>query len=82
MTTKDDIEAGSNLTDAEIEACKLHLRAMMKRQGSLRGCISYCQRHMGIGWSHSLRIIEYLEACGFVGSYTAGSYNPGPNWSY
>jgi hypothetical protein len=79
-TTRDGIEAGSDLTDAEIEACKLHLRARMKTLGSLRGCISYCQRNMGIGWSHSQRIIEYLEACGFLASYTAGSYDPGPNW--
>jgi len=80
MTTRDDIEAGADLTDAEIEACKMHLRNMMKIQGSLRGCISYCQRQMGIGWSHSLRIIEYLEACRFVTAAEAGSRDPGPAW--
>lgn len=78
---RDEIEAGSDLTDAEIEACKLHLRNMTKYHGSLRGCISYCQRHMGIGWSHSQRIIEYLEACGFLSSHTDGSYDCGPNWN-
>ena len=81
METRDEIEAGADLTDAEIEACKLHLRAMMKTKGSLGGCISYCQRHMGVGWSHALRIIEYLEACGFVTANQAGSRDPGPSWS-
>lgn len=81
MDTRDDIEAGADLTDAEIKACKLHLRNMMKNQGSLRGCISYCQRRMGIGYSHSQRIIEYLEACRFLAPYTAGSYDPGPAWA-
>ncbi|WP_316214341.1 hypothetical protein [Bradyrhizobium sp. SZCCHNR2032] len=80
MADRDDIEAGVVLTDAEIEACKLHLRNLMKTQGGLRGCISYCQRHMGVGWSHSKRIIEYLAACRFVCGSTAGSYDPGPDW--
>ena len=81
MSTRDEIEAGSDLTDEEIEACKMHLRAKMKLQGSLRGCISYCQRNMGIGWSHALRIVEYLEACGIVTTAgAAGDRDPGPNW--
>lgn len=81
MLTKDDIEAGVDLTGAEIEACKLHLGAMMKRHGKLAGCISYCQRHMGVGWSHALRIIEYLEACGIVRrDDVSGDFIPGPSW--
>lgn len=81
MTTRDEIEAGVDLTDAEIEACKLHLRNMMTNQGSLRGCVSYCQRRMGIGWSHALRIIEYLEACGMVTSPgPGGNRDTGPSW--
>lgn len=81
MTTRDEIEEGAGLTDAEIDAYKLHLRHMMKIQGSLRGCISYCQRRMDIGWAHSQRIIEYLETLRFVVGPTAGSYDPGPNWT-
>lgn len=81
MNTQDDIEAGADLTDAEIEACKLHLRNMMKNQGSLRGCITYCRCHMGCGWSHALRIIEYLEACRIVTAPgPAGDRDPGPAW--
>jgi DNA segregation ATPase FtsK/SpoIIIE-like protein len=81
-TTRDEIEAGIDLTDAEIEACDMHLRTKMQLQGSLRGCVSYCQRQMGIGWSHALRIIEYLEACGVVtGPDARGDRDPGPNWN-
>jgi DNA segregation ATPase FtsK/SpoIIIE-like protein len=81
MNTRDDIEAGVDLTDTEIDACKMHLRYKMQSQGSLRGCVSYCQRQMGIGWSHALRIIEYLEACGIVTEAGAGGdRDPGPNW--
>lgn len=82
MKTRDEIEAGSDLTNAEIDACKLHLRTMMKTSGDLGGCISYCQRQMGIGWSHSLRIIEYLEACRFLlpPKDSISPRTPGPDW--
>lgn len=81
MTTRNDIEAGSDLTIAEIDAFKMHLRTKMKFQGSLRGCVSYCQRQMGIGWLHASRIMDYLEACGVVTEPGfGGDRDPGPNW--
>jgi len=80
MKPRDDIEASVDLTDAEIEVCKLHLRHRMRNHGSLRGCISYCQRKMGIDWSHTKIIMEHLADHGFLAPYTAGSYDPGPAW--
>lgn len=83
MTTRDEIEAGADLTDAEIEAVKNNLRRMQQDRGTLSGCVSFCQRHMDVGWSHALRIVELLEAEGFVTEpNSAGLRKRGPNWTW
>ena len=59
---RDEIESGSDLCDAEITAAMKWLRS--KEDG--KGCASYIQRKMGIGYNHAARIIAYLEACSFI----------------
>lgn len=60
--TRDEIEAGADLTEVEINAAKEHLR----RKDDGFGCTSYIQRKMGIGYNHAARIMEYLEVCRFI----------------
>jgi DNA segregation ATPase FtsK/SpoIIIE-like protein len=66
MSERDEIEAGADLTDAEIEAAKAHLRRCGRPDGTLLGCTSYLQRSMHIGYAHAGRIVDYLEAVQFV----------------
>jgi DNA segregation ATPase FtsK/SpoIIIE-like protein len=65
MENRDDIYAGADLTDAEIEAAKSHLKTRAREDGTLGGSYSYLQRKMLIPYSHAIRLVEYLEAEGF-----------------
>jgi DNA segregation ATPase FtsK/SpoIIIE-like protein len=65
MDERDRLEAGYDLSDAEIDAAKRHLQNRL-RDGAKGGCTSYIQRMMMIGYNQAARIMEYLEACRFV----------------
>ena len=71
METRDDVYAGADLCDAEIDAAKKFLIAHAREDGTLPGCTSYLQRKMVIPYSHAMRLVEYLEACGFVSARRA-----------
>lgn len=58
---RDEIEAGADLTNGEVEAAKNHLRAKAAVSDEMSGCTSYLQRKMGIGYNHAARIMELLE---------------------
>lgn len=78
---RDKIEAGDDLSNAEIEACKQHLRRRLAQNGKLSGCTSYTQRMMQIGYNHAARILDYLVACGFITEPdNVGIRKPGPSW--
>lgn len=66
MENRDDIYAGADLTLVEIEAAKSHLKIHAREDGTLGGAYSYLQRKMLIPYSHAIRLVEYLEAEGFV----------------
>lgn len=66
MINRDEIYAGADLTIAEIDAAKAHLKDHAKEDGRLPGSYSYLQRKMAIPYGHAIRIVEYLEAEGFV----------------
>jgi DNA segregation ATPase FtsK/SpoIIIE-like protein len=63
---RDDIYAGADLTPHEIDAAKAHLQNHAREDGTLGGSYSYLQRKMFIPYSHAIRLVEYLEAEGFV----------------
>lgn len=58
MITRDDIYAGEDLTDAEIEAAT---KFAVEKPST-----SYLQRRMQIPYSHAMRLMDYLEATGVV----------------
>lgn len=66
METRDDVYAGADLCDAEIDAAKKWLAGHAREDGTLPGCTSYLQRKMLIPYGHAQRIVDYLEAAHFV----------------
>lgn len=78
---RDKIEAGADLTTAEIDAAMRHLRQRLGDHGKLSGCTSYVQRKMQIGYNHAARIMDYLEAARFITpADNVGIRKPGPAW--
>jgi DNA segregation ATPase FtsK/SpoIIIE-like protein len=78
---RDKIEAGDDLSQAEIKAAMQHLRRMYGNKGKLSGCTSYVQRMMQIGYNHAARILDYLVASGFITEpNNVGIRKPGPSW--
>ena len=49
-----------DLSAAEVEAAHNHLKDLFKKNGQLRGCTSYVQRQMGVGYNHASRLIGVL----------------------
>lgn len=67
MIDRDEIEAGADLTAAEIEAAKDALRAKAAAQGEhMTGCSSYLSRTLHCGFNQSSRMLSLLEAAQFI----------------
>jgi hypothetical protein len=71
MTDRATIYEGADLTDAEVEAARKFARE--------KPSPSYLQRKMLIPYGHAIRLIELLEAEGFVTERRAdGTRSLGP----
>jgi DNA segregation ATPase FtsK/SpoIIIE-like protein len=71
MTDRDAVYAHSDVSDAEMEAARRHVR--------VKPSTSYLQRMMQIPYSHATRLMECLEAERFVTPRRAnGSRDLGP----
>ena len=66
MHPRDEIEAGSDLTETEINAAKKHVHEHVCLYGHFRGIVSYVQRHMRVGYAHAIRLVECMEADRFI----------------
>lgn len=56
--TRDQIYEGADLSDAEIAAAT--------KFAAEKPSTSYLQRKMQIPYSHAMRLMDYMEACGVV----------------
>jgi DNA segregation ATPase FtsK/SpoIIIE-like protein len=71
VTDRGTIYEGADLTNAEVDAARKFTR---EKQST-----SYLQRRMQIPYSHAVRLMELLEAEGWVTEKRAdGSRRPGP----
>jgi S-DNA-T family DNA segregation ATPase FtsK/SpoIIIE len=55
---RDEVYAGADLTEPEIEAAR---KFLIEKPST-----SYLQRRMQIPYGHALRLVEYFEAAGLV----------------